>query len=54
MDRIRLTTFQVGSPAKRRQGLRIGVTRRPPRGVRKKDWTPDYFDLWLCGWLLDG
>ena len=45
---LKLSTFQIGAPAKRGQGLRIGVTRRPPRGVPKAHWTHDgYFDVWL-------
>jgi uncharacterized protein YeaO (DUF488 family) len=47
MDRVRVTTFQVGSPIKRGQGLRIGVTRRPPRGVPRTHWAPAFFDVWL-------
>jgi uncharacterized protein YeaO (DUF488 family) len=44
----RLTTFQVGTPATREQGLRIGVTRRPPRGVSRARWAlDDYFDVWF-------
>jgi uncharacterized protein YeaO (DUF488 family) len=28
--------------------VRIGVVRRPPRGVRKADYAPrDFFDVWL-------
>jgi uncharacterized protein YeaO (DUF488 family) len=45
---LKLSTFQIGSPIKAGQGLRIGATRRPPRGVRKERWTIDgYFDVWL-------
>lgn len=45
---LRLTTFQIGNAPKRWQGLRIGTTRRPPRGVRKSRWIRDgYFDVWL-------
>jgi uncharacterized protein YeaO (DUF488 family) len=45
---LRLSTFEVGTPAKRGQGLRIGVTRRPPRGVEKNRWVRDgYFDVWF-------
>jgi uncharacterized protein YeaO (DUF488 family) len=47
MNRIRVGTFQVGSTVKREQGLRIAVTRRPPRGIPRKNWTPAYFDVWL-------
>src|SRR4051794_41866241 len=44
--RVKLSTFQIGTPAKRGQGLRIGTTRRPHRGVPKTAWK-DYFDVWL-------
>ncbi|MGA8668732.1 MAG: DUF488 family protein [Terracidiphilus sp.] len=45
---LTLSTFQIGTPAKPEQGLRIGVTRHPPRGVPKIRWTADgYFDVWL-------
>ena len=47
-QKLKLTTFQIGTPAKRGQGLRIGATRRPPRGVPKNRWVADgYFDVWL-------
>ena len=47
-QKLKLTTFQIGSPAKPGQGLRIGATRRPPRGVPKDRWVADgYFDVWL-------
>jgi uncharacterized protein YeaO (DUF488 family) len=46
--KLRLSTFQIGDSPRRGQGLRIGVTRRPPRGVPKSRWVKDgYFDLWL-------
>ncbi len=46
--KIHLSTFQIGTPAKPEQGLRIGVTRHPPRGVPKERWVVDgYFDVWL-------
>jgi uncharacterized protein YeaO (DUF488 family) len=45
---LRLSAFQIGTLPRRGQGLRIGVTRRPPRGVKKGSWVNDgYFDLWL-------
>ncbi len=45
---LHLTTFQIGTPATPAQGLRIGVTRFPPRGVPKGRWAKDgYFDVWL-------
>ena len=44
----KITTFRIGDRRKRGQGLRLGVTRRPPRGVPKHRWQRDgYFDLWL-------
>ena len=46
--RLQLTTFRIGDPPQPNQGLRIGVTRRPPRGVPKDRWVVDgYFDVWL-------
>lgn len=45
---LKLSTFQIGSPRKRGQGLRISTTRRPPRGVpksRRKRYGK--FDVWL-------
>ena len=48
MSKLKLSTFRIGTPAKPGQGLRIGATRLPPRGVPKSRWTKDgYFDLWL-------
>ena len=39
---------RLGSRRSAREGLRIGTVRRPPRGVRKRDYAKlDYFDLWL-------
>lgn len=44
----RLSTFQIGTPRKRGEGLRIGTVRYLPRGVKKKDYAKlDYFDVWL-------
>lgn len=46
--RLKLRTFRCGEPARRGEGLRIGVTRRPPRGVPKVKWqSADYFDVWF-------
>lgn len=48
MKKLQLSTFQIGTPATPDQGLRIGVTRHPPRGVPKDRWVADgYFDVWL-------
>jgi uncharacterized protein YeaO (DUF488 family) len=46
--KLKLTTFRIGTPAQPGQGLRVGATRRPPRGVPKSRWVADgYFDVWL-------
>ena len=46
--KLQLTTFQIGTPALPGHGLRIGVTRFPPRGVPKDQWAKGgYFDVWL-------
>ena len=46
--KLQLTTFQIGTPSQASQGLRIGATRRPPRGVSKDRWVSEgYFDVWL-------
>lgn len=45
---ILVSTFQIGTPVRSGQGLRIGATRRPPRGIPKSRWIQDgYFDVWL-------
>src|ERR1700730_13695695 len=45
---IKLHTFQIGAPRKRGEGLRVGTTRRPPRGVPRRRWQRDgYFDVWF-------
>ena len=39
---------RLGTPRHPNEGLRIGTVRRPPRGVKKQDYTKrDYFDVWL-------
>jgi uncharacterized protein YeaO (DUF488 family) len=41
-------TFRVGDKPRRGEGLRIGATRRPPRGVPKQRWrSSGYFDVWF-------
>jgi len=35
------------TPRTKNEGLRIGTVRRPPRGVPKAKWSPDYFDVWF-------
>jgi uncharacterized protein YeaO (DUF488 family) len=48
MGTLKLRTFRIGTPATRGQGLRIGTTRRPPRGVARDEWRRGgYFDVWL-------
>ena len=43
-----LRKFRIGAPRKRGEGLRIGTTRRPPRGVPRSRWSRDgYFDVWF-------
>jgi uncharacterized protein YeaO (DUF488 family) len=39
---------RLGTPRAEEEGLRLGTVRRPPRGVRKEDYSRlDYYDLWL-------
>lgn len=39
---------RLGSPRSPGEGLRLGTVRRPPRGVKKKDFARrDYYDVWL-------
>ena len=43
-----LITFQIGSPRKRGEGLRVGTVRFLPRGVKKENYARlDYFDVWF-------
>ena len=45
---IKLRSFQIGKARQPGEGLRIGATRRPPRGVSRSHWVSDgYFDVWL-------
>ena len=44
----RLTTFRIGSPRKKGEGLRIGTVRLLPRGVPKREYARrDFFDVWM-------
>lgn len=44
----KLRTFRHGDAPKRGEGLRIGTTRRPPRGVPRLRWQrDDHFDVWF-------
>ena len=39
---------RLGSERVAHEGLRLGTVRRPPRGVRKRDYaTRNYYDVWL-------
>jgi uncharacterized protein YeaO (DUF488 family) len=39
---------QLGSPRAPGEGPRLGTVRRPPRGVRKSDFSRlDYYDVWF-------
>jgi uncharacterized protein YeaO (DUF488 family) len=45
---LKLHTYQLGTPRKRGEGLRLGVVRHLPRGVLKEDYARfDYFDVWF-------
>jgi len=46
--KLQLSTFRIGTPPQSGQGLRVGASRRPPRGVPKDRWAADgYFDVWV-------
>ncbi len=39
---------RLGSPREQGEGLRIGTVRRPPRGVRKEDYSSkNIYDVWF-------
>ena len=43
-----IRVVRLGSSRRRDEGVRIGVVRRPPRGVRKSDYVKrGYYDVWL-------
>jgi uncharacterized protein YeaO (DUF488 family) len=45
---VTVGTFRIGEKPKRGEGLRVGTTRYPPRGVPRSHWKKDhYFDVWL-------
>jgi uncharacterized protein YeaO (DUF488 family) len=45
---LTLKTYRCGSPREADEGLRIGVVRYLPRGVRKQDYAHlNYFDVWF-------
>jgi len=43
-----LRIVRLGSPREEGEGLRIGAVRRPPRGVRKEDYSArNIYDVWF-------
>jgi uncharacterized protein YeaO (DUF488 family) len=43
-----MRVVRLGSPRVPSEGLRLGTVRRPPRGVRKEDYSRrDYYDVWM-------
>jgi uncharacterized protein YeaO (DUF488 family) len=42
-----IRVVRLGTPRARSEGVRLGTVRRPPRGVKKRDFGRlDYFDIW--------
>jgi uncharacterized protein YeaO (DUF488 family) len=45
---LAIRVVRLGSPRAPDEGLRLGTVRRPPRGVKKRDYARlDYYDVWL-------
>jgi uncharacterized protein YeaO (DUF488 family) len=45
---VAIRVVRLGDPRQTEEGLRLGTVRRPPRGVRKEDYSKlDYYDVWL-------
>jgi uncharacterized protein YeaO (DUF488 family) len=45
---VAIRIVQLGAPRQRNEGIRLGTVRRPPRGVKKADYSREnFFDLWL-------
>jgi uncharacterized protein YeaO (DUF488 family) len=45
---VAIRIVQLGAQRQPNEGTRIGTVRRPPRGVRKADYSRrNFFDLWL-------
>jgi uncharacterized protein YeaO (DUF488 family) len=43
-----ISIIRLGSAREDNEGLRIGTVRRPPRGVRKKDYaSKNIYDVWF-------
>jgi uncharacterized protein YeaO (DUF488 family) len=46
--KAQVTNYRMGTPRKPEQGVRFGVMRFLPRGVKKGDYAKrHYFDVWL-------
>jgi uncharacterized protein YeaO (DUF488 family) len=45
---LAISVVRLGEPRAPGEGLRLGTVRRPPRGVKKEDYsTRDFFDVWM-------
>ncbi|MFN0316971.1 MAG: DUF488 domain-containing protein [Burkholderiales bacterium] len=43
-----IRVVRLGSPRTQDEGLRLGTVRRPPRGVKKREFASrNFYDLWL-------
>ena len=43
-----ISVVRLGEPRAPAEGLRLGTVRRPPRGVKKAEYsTRDFFDVWM-------
>lgn len=47
MAKFKLTTYLVGSPRRRGEGLRIGTIREWPRRLEKRHQSEEHFDVWF-------
>lgn len=43
-----ISIVRLGTPRQKNEGIRFGTVRRPPRGVKKTDFSKlDFYDVWL-------
>jgi uncharacterized protein YeaO (DUF488 family) len=47
MAKLKITTYLIGTPRKRGEGLRIGTIREWPHGLDKRYQAEKHFDLWF-------
>jgi uncharacterized protein YeaO (DUF488 family) len=48
MKRPQISTYRLGSPRTKQEGLRLGTVRHLPRGVPRSEYAKrDLFDVWL-------